>query len=286
MNKRDCALKILILQIGKEISKVAYKEHSLVYYCTRGKRNNVGILAALFKNSARDVEPAVKVKPFSHALGTFDKALLNIRHTVNGTLTDCVCVMGNLTPAEDIEPFLGGDNFKHLFCLIAPELVLRKEKHTHSVIALVFQLNAELFRRLLKKGVADLEQNSYAVAGFTLGVLACTVFKSFYNCKGVLDCTVRFFTLDVYYRSDTAVVVLKARRIQRRFELSVLLLKHMTSSSLQFLLVYYNTVFFELSIPFCKFLNILFHFMMYISAICSLFEIFLQVFFKNVSFFS
>jgi len=54
----------------------------------------------------------------------------------------------------------------------------------------------------------------------------------------------------------------------------------MTSSSLQFLLVYYNTVFFELSIPFCKFLNILFHFMMYISAICSLFEIFLQVFLK------
>ena len=62
MNQRDRAFKILVAQVGEKVPQIADQEHSLVYYCTRGKRNNIGVLVALLKDPSCNIQLAVKLK--------------------------------------------------------------------------------------------------------------------------------------------------------------------------------------------------------------------------------
>ncbi len=82
MNKRNRRNIILILQIIVEIAKLSDKKHSLVNDSSAGKRNNVGIIAGLLKNTTDDIEFAVKCKTLCHTRRTLQEALHDARHTV------------------------------------------------------------------------------------------------------------------------------------------------------------------------------------------------------------
>ena len=56
----------------------------------------------------------------------------------------------------------------------------------------------------------NLKKNTNAVACFPLGVLACAVLERFNYSQRVLNRGVLLKTLDIYYRSDTAVVMFKS----------------------------------------------------------------------------
>ncbi len=112
VNHRDSRLEVLVLQIEEETAEVADKEHSLIYNRAARERNDICVLVALLKHSARDVESAVKVKTLLHARGTLNEALLDVWHAVESALTDDLCVGGHFSPAEDGQSFLARDNFK------------------------------------------------------------------------------------------------------------------------------------------------------------------------------
>ena len=82
MNQRDRGFIVGILQIGVETAQIAHQKHALVDDRAARKGNNIGVLVALLKETARHIQLAVKINAALHALGTVDEALLDIRHTL------------------------------------------------------------------------------------------------------------------------------------------------------------------------------------------------------------
>ena len=60
-----------------------------------------------------------------------------------------------------------------------------------------------------KEFVRYLQQDSYSVSCFTLGVFAGSMFKIFNNFQGIRYCLMALKTLDVYYSTNTTVIMLQ-----------------------------------------------------------------------------
>ena len=149
----DGRLIILILQISKELAELPHKEHSFVDDRTAGKRNYICIVAALFKYTPYNIEPAVKIYSFPDLLRTFYKRLHDTWHTINSRFSEHFRMYRHLSPPEEIQSFFFNNDFKYIFSLIAFQLILRQEKHTNSVIPFAFQVNAQRLTDFLKEFV-------------------------------------------------------------------------------------------------------------------------------------
>ena len=71
MHHGDCRFIIDILQIAEEGAELSYEEHTFVYDGTAGKRWHVGVVVALFENTAYDVQTAVESDSLFHILRFF-----------------------------------------------------------------------------------------------------------------------------------------------------------------------------------------------------------------------
>ena len=69
----------------------------------------------------------------------------------------------------------------------------------------------------------NLNKNTNTVAGFPLGVLARAVLECFNDSQRVQNRVVRLDSPDIYYCSDTAVIVFEARGIKRVIHKSLLI---------------------------------------------------------------
>ena len=134
VHRGDHALVILVPQISIEPPQLTDEEHPLVHHGTRGQRADIGIVVALFKDAADDIQLAVKFQPARELLRTADKALGNKRHGIQRLFAENAAVGGHIAPAEQHHTLLFADDFKHLLRLTARKRVLRKEKHTDAVV--------------------------------------------------------------------------------------------------------------------------------------------------------
>ena len=212
----DGALVVFVLQIGIKAAQLAYQKHSFIYNGAAGKAAHIGGVVALLKHAAHHIQLAVKRKAAVGSFGALDKALPDIRHTVQRLLAQNFGVRGHLAPAQKLHPLLAADDLEHFHGMGAPGLLLLKKEHTHSVVTLFRQADADLRRSLYKKLMADLQKNAHAVAGFSLGILTGTVLKMLHNVQGIGDGLVRFPALYIHDRANAAVVMLKLRLVQPR----------------------------------------------------------------------
>ena len=102
-------------------------------------------------------------------------------------------------------------HLKDFFRLIALQLILGKEKHSHCKTAVLWQL--ELCDLLYKIIMGQLQQNPYAITGFAQRILPRSVLQTFYNSQRVVHRFVGALSLQIYYGANTAVVMLQSRTI-------------------------------------------------------------------------
>ena len=88
-----------------------------------------------------------------------------------------------------------------------------EEKHSYAVIS--FRSNCKTFtgRRIDKKFMGILQNNSYSVTGFTFGILTCPVLKLFYDIQRLCDNLVLLSAVNIDNRPDSAGVTLPRRII-------------------------------------------------------------------------
>ena len=120
----------------------------------------------------------------------------------------------NFSPAEEIQAFFLYNNFKDIFSLIAFQLILRQEEHPDTVISLAFQVNPQRLTDFLKELMGYLQKNTDTVSGLSFCVLSCSVFQVLYDLKRSGNCAVALHALNIYDRTDTAVIVFKTLTVK------------------------------------------------------------------------
>ena len=112
-----------------------------------------------------------------------------------------------LTPAEETESVLLGDDLEHALREGPLQLILREEKHTDTVVALVTQLDALHERRLLKEAVADLQEDADAVADLAARVLTGAVLELFHDMQCIVQDARILVAVDVHDAADSAGIL-------------------------------------------------------------------------------
>ncbi len=208
MHHADGGFIIRILQIIIEQPQLVYKEHAFIHNGAAGQAGDIGAVAGLLKDPADYIKPAVKINAAAYLGRLFDKALPDGRHAVPRLLANDLRVYWHLAPCQKLQPLFTGDKFKQLHRLCALMLTLGEEKHTHAVFALAADTDIQLFRNLGEEAVADLEQNTHAVAGLALSVLAGAMLQPLHDAKRVADGLVGLAALDIHHCTNTAGIVL------------------------------------------------------------------------------
>ena len=214
MHHADGGLIVLVLQVGIEQPQLLHEEHTLIDNGAAGQAANVSLLIGLLENPAGNIELAVKVNAGLHPGRLAHKGLPDAGHTAAGLVAQNVGTGGYLPPAKEGQALLLADDLEQLLRLIAGQLLLREEEHTHAVFPFAAQSNSGLRSRLRKEFVSDLKQNADTVAGFALGVLTGPVFQMLHDLQGIVKGLVALSSLDVHHRADAAVVVLEPWVIQ------------------------------------------------------------------------
>ena len=215
MNKSKSRLIISGLQITVESAKFMNKEHSFINNCTTAQRTNICFVVAVmfFKLASGNIKSAIKINSLLTFRRTRNKCLPDIRHTVARLFTKNFSIYRNLTPAKELQAFCRTTFFKTSFFRSTNSIVSRKEKLTNTVIAFLKRTN-QILRSLLIKLVTNLNKNTYTISSFTAGIFTCTVFKFFNDTQGIINNFVRFRTVNIYYRTNTASIMFKCWFIQ------------------------------------------------------------------------
>ena len=153
VDDRDRGVVVLVLQIGKEGAQLADEEHALVHDGAARERGDIGVVVALLKHTARDVQAAVEGKTLFHALRLFDKALADHGHAGESAASEHFRAGGHVAPAEEFQPFLFQNDFKHFLGLAAAQFILREEEHAHAVFPFPADLDALLSAHAGKEAV-------------------------------------------------------------------------------------------------------------------------------------
>ena len=121
-------------------------------------------------------------------------------------------------PAQEGQALLLTAFFKADFFAFKGRFVRRKKESSDSVIPLstkrlaYFSLaayNLPLFAGFVKKIMANLKKNSNTISCFSGSIFTRPVFQFFYNAEGAVNNSVRFASVNVYNRTNSAVVVFK-----------------------------------------------------------------------------
>ena len=113
----------------------------------------------------------------------------------------------HLTPAEETESVLLGDDLEHTLREGPLQLILREEKHTDTVVALVTQLDALRECHLLKEAVADLQEDADAVADLAARVLTSAVLELFHDVQCIVQDARILVAVDVHDAADSAGIL-------------------------------------------------------------------------------
>ena len=214
MYHADGALVVGVLQVGVEQPQFFDQEHALVDDGAAGKAAHVGVGAGLLEHPARYVQPPVEGDARFQPRRLAHKTLPDAGHAGPGLVAQHLGAGGHLAPAQERQAFLFADDLKQLFGLVAAQFLLREKEHADAVLPLFPQFDAQGCGCFLKKTVADLRQDAYAVAGLALGILSGAVFQMLHDLQGILNGLVGLAALNVHNCADPAVVVLKAGIIQ------------------------------------------------------------------------
>jgi len=136
-------------------------------------------------------------------------------------------MVGDLPPAKEGKAFFLYDDFKHLFCLIAGQLILGEEEHAHAVLPLLPEKVPAFLRDALKKRMGDLEHNPHAVAHLSGGILPRAVLQMLYDFQRVIHHPVAPAPLNIDYCADPAGIMFKCAAVK-----ALLYLFHPVSSVL------------------------------------------------------
>ena len=88
------------------------------------------------------------------------------------------------------------------------------EKELSDSVLAFLKLANQVCCCLLKKVMANLNKNTNAVSGFAGSIFTGTVFKLFYNAKGIINNFMRLASVNVYNSTNTTGIVFKRRLVQ------------------------------------------------------------------------
>ena len=121
----------------------------------------------------------------------------------------------NLSPSKKSKSFLLYDDLKHLLGLILLQLILGKEEHTNAIFSVLSQCDPKALCHSLKEFMGDLRQNTNTVTGLTFCILSGTMLQILNDLQCIFNGFSALHTLNVYTGTDTAVIMLKLRTVQR-----------------------------------------------------------------------
>ena len=131
------------------------------------------------------------------------------------------------SPSQEFQSFFRYNDLKHLLGLIAAQLLLREEEHTHAIFPLSAQLNAKGLCHSFKKLVGHLGQDTDTVTGLAFCIFTGSVLQVFNDFQGIFYGLVTFLTFNIHTGTDTAVIMLKFLPVKRSFGEFILYFKHL-----------------------------------------------------------
>ena len=197
------------LQILIKFAKLRDKEHSFVHDCPGRKRRNISVLRALLELSSGHIQPTVKGNPLRNIFRTFDKALIDFRHTGYRNFSQDFRMNRHLSPAKEIQIVFLGNHLEHAHGKNTFSLLLRKEKHTDAVIPGFPKGNSAVFCSFFKEAVGNLQENSDTVSHLSRRVFSGAVLQLLHNVKSVIQDTVLHMSVNINYGADSAGIVVK-----------------------------------------------------------------------------
>ncbi|MGY4431098.1 hypothetical protein ACVWWO_003575 [Bradyrhizobium sp. F1.13.1] len=222
VNKRQCALEILFVQIGIVLTELVGEEHALVDHRAAGHRAGIiageAAVAALINRLrdrlAQNVEPALEI-----VLG-LGGAVAADEHLHAGGLgrlhgdAERGIVGRHVAPAEQCQALfldlVGDDALDD----VAPGGVARHEQRADGVFAGIGQREAEFLRLAAEESMRDLHQNAGAVTGARVGADGAAVLEVAQDAERVRDDLVRLLAPDVGDEADAAGILFQARIVQ------------------------------------------------------------------------
>ena len=208
-----------------------HKEHAFINDSAATQGADVGFRCLcgdtpqrpVFKLSSQNIKLPVKVQSLLAICRFFNKGLPDSRHAVAGFFTKYISIYRNLAPAQKLKAFGFTAFFKAGFfriCIIwlpfeslRDPVISRKKEHPDSILAFA-KFSNQLCRCLLKKVMANLNKNSNSVPSLTRCIFTGTVFKLFYNAKGIINNFMRLASVNIYNRTNTTGIVFKRRFVQ------------------------------------------------------------------------
>ena len=145
------------------------------------------------------------------------------RHAVACGLAEDIGVNRDVSPAEELQALLLGDDLHHAHGERALQVVLRQEEHADAVVPLVSEGDAALCGSLLEEAVADLRQNADAVADLAGGILAGAVLELLHDVQCIIEDLIILVSVDVDDGTDAAGIVFLLQRFVHRLEIVFLL---------------------------------------------------------------
>ena len=209
MHQSNSRFIIRILKIREKCAKLTNQKHTLVNNGTAAHRTYIGVIIALLKLPAGNVQLAVKFQAFFHVIRFFHKCLHNIWHTFSGFMSKNLRNYGNLSPAKELQSFLFYDDFEHFLRLCTFDLVLREKELADSVFSFLSDFNSLFFTSLLEKLMGNLKKDTNTITGFSFCIFSCTVLQILYDPQCIGNCIMGFFSFDINNCSDSAVVMFK-----------------------------------------------------------------------------
>ena len=205
---------ILILKIRKESPKLPHQKHSFIHNGPAAHGHHIGIIIALFKFPTGNIKPPVKTDSGFHILGFPYKCLHDTGHTFSCLTSQNLRKYRNRPPAQKLQIFLFKNNLKHFFRLCTADLMLRKKQLGNSIFPFSANIKSLFFAYFFKKFMGNLQKDPYSVTSLAFCILSCTMFQMLYNPQGIGNCFMCFFAFNIYYCTDTAVIMFKLPAIK------------------------------------------------------------------------
>ena len=206
-----------VVEVDEEAAHLRGDEHALVHDSARAHGADVEDLVAqgklgiglLLDSATAHVQAALEGVTRRHIVRAAQKGLQNGGHAGAGGLTQVVRVDGHLSPKEQRHAGLGATLLKHAAGILYALVILRKEQHGHTIVALCRQNLAALLSLFTEKVMRNLEQDAGTVAGVLLEARAAAVLQVDQNGQRIVQNLVMALTVDIGKCADATCIVVE-----------------------------------------------------------------------------
>ena len=206
-----------VVEVDEEAAHLCGDQHALVHDSARAHGAHIEDLVAqgklgvglLFDGAAAHVQATLEGIAGGRVVGATQEGLQDGGHAGAGRLAQVVRVDGHLAPKEQRHAGLGAALLKYATGILYAFVILRKEQHGDTIVALCRQNLAALLSLFAEKVMRNLEQDTGTVAGVLLESRTAAVLQVNQNGQRIVQNLVMALTIDIGKRADATCIVVE-----------------------------------------------------------------------------